>query len=110
MTRSLRSSPERPCGRGRHLLPALLLAGAALLAPARGQSAPVAGAGGVPARARAILSDPRYQTRLPKHETPQDLDEGRPLSFPGSGAAEAAVPVISAGAELMRIVFLVLLV
>ncbi len=90
----------------------LLLAGAVFLgAPAGGQSAP-AGPGGVPERARAILADPRYQTRLPKHEAPQDLDdEGRPrapsrdLDLPA-----AAAPVISAGAELMRIVFLVLLV
>jgi len=69
------------------------------------------GSAGVPERARAILSDPRYQTRLPEHEAPQDLDEGRPLS-PSSGPElpAAASPVISAGAELMRIVFLVLLV
>ncbi|MBW8873990.1 MAG: DUF4129 domain-containing protein [Acidobacteria bacterium] len=98
-------------GRGRHLLPALLLAGAALLgAPARGQSAP-ARPTGVPERARAILADPRYQTRLPEHEAPQDLDESRPR--PSSGGVSlpaAAAPVISAGAELTRIVFLVLLV
>jgi len=111
LVRSPRSSPEHPCGRGWHLLPALLLAGAALLsAPARGQSEP-AGAAGAPERARAILADPRYQTRLPNHAAPQDLDEGRPLSSSGGVSLPAAVvPVISAGAELTRIVFIVLLV
>jgi hypothetical protein len=71
----------------------------------------MAGPAGVPERARVILADPRYQTRLPKHEAPQELDEGRPRA-PSSGPdlPAAAAPVISAGAELTRIVFIVLLV
>jgi hypothetical protein len=87
------------------LLPALLLAGAALV------SEP-ATAAGVSQRARAILADTRYQTHLPQHEAPKDLAEGQGQpQFPSSAKLpDVAIPVISAGAELARIVFIVLLV
>ena len=78
-------------------------------APAGAQTGPAAAA----ERARAILADPRYQTRLPQHEAPKDLDEEEPLaSRPGGGVGlpPIAAPVIGAGAELTRIVFIVLAV
>jgi hypothetical protein len=108
LTRSLPSSPERrprlPVLR-RLLFPALLLAGATVL------SAP-ATAAGAPERARAILGDSRYQTRLPQHEAPRDLDEGQtPPAFGGGiNLPPVAAPALSAGAELTRIVFIVLAV
>ena len=71
-------------------------------APARAADA------GIEARARAILTGSRYQTHLPQHEDPKDLSEGQtPPSF-GVNLPPAAVPVIGAGAELTRIVFIVL--
>ncbi len=82
----------------------LLLAGAALWgAPAAGESA-----ADVSQRARAIL-DSRYQTHLPKHET-RDLDESRNAPTFGRGVSlpPVAAPVIGAGAELTKIVFIVL--
>jgi len=77
-------------------------------APAGRQTPPAAAA----ERARAILADPRYQTRLPQHRDPQDLDEGQnPTSSGGVvNLPPVSVPVIDAGAELTRIVFLVLAV
>jgi len=81
-------------------------------APAGARSEP-ATAAGAPERARAILADSRYQTHLPKHETPQDLAEGQGQpQFPSSSARlpDVAVPVISAGAALVRIVFIVVAV
>jgi hypothetical protein len=97
--------------RSRLLLPALLLAGAALLSPPAGaRSEPAAG---VPERARAILADSRYQTHLPQHEAPQDLAEGQGQpQFPSSSARlpEVVGPVIGAGAALTRIVFMVVAV
>lgn len=106
MTRSLRSSPER-----RRLLAALLLAGAALAgtpAGAQGNQGAPATAG---ARARVIL-DSRYQTQLPQHQKPQDLGEGERPSSLGGGVDPLPVlaPVIGAGAELTRVVFIVLAV
>lgn len=84
----------------------LLAAGAALMStPAGAQSEPASAAG---ARARAILADPRYQTHLPQHEDPKDLDEGEAPTGKGINLAPVAVPVIGAGAELSRIVFIVL--
>jgi hypothetical protein len=47
---------------------------------------------------------------MPQHAAPQDLDEGRPQRLPQVQVPPAAVPVIGAGAELTRIVFIVLLV
>lgn len=81
-------------------------------AGARGNQGDPAAAG---ERARAILADPRYQTRLPQHEDPKDLSEDTaPPSFGRGGHGfnlpPAAVPVIGAGAELTRIVFIVLAV
>ncbi|HSS49753.1 MAG TPA: glutathione peroxidase, partial [Thermoanaerobaculia bacterium] len=73
MTRSLRSSPERRPARCALLLPALLLAGAALVGTPAGARSEPAAAVGAPERARAILADPRYQTQLPQHEEPKDL-------------------------------------
>ena len=62
-------------------------------------------------RARSILADPRYQTRLPQHEPPRELSEARrstgtwqPPSLP------VPAPVIGAGAALARTVFIILLV
>jgi hypothetical protein len=106
LTRSLRSSPERWL-----LLPALLLVGAALVStPAGARSEPAAGA---TERARAILADSRYQTHLPQHEAPKDLDEGQTPPSLGGGSVNlppVAVPVIGAGAALTQIVFIVLAV
>ncbi len=92
------------------LLPAVLLAGAALMSTAAGaRSDPGAGA---PQRAREILADSRYQTHLPRHETPQDLAEGKgqPQSPSSTRLPDVSVPVIGAGAALTRIIFMVLLV
>jgi len=74
--------------------------------PAGAQSEPAAGA-----RARAIL-DSRYQTQLPRHQKPQDLAEGQPPASLGGGADLPSIPapVIGAGAELTRIVFITLAV
>ena len=94
------------------LLPALLLAGAALVGtPAAARSEPAIAAG-APERARAILADPRYQTQLPQHEDPKDLAEGEGQpQFPSSARLpDVAVPVIGAGAALARIVFIVVVV
>jgi hypothetical protein len=104
LTTSLRSSPER-----RRLLAALLLAGAALAStPAGAQTEPSAAG----ERARAILKDARYQTHLPQHQEPKDLAEGetRPSFGSGVNLPPIAAPVIGAGAELTRIVFIVLAV
>lgn len=104
MTRSPRSSPER-----RRLLAALLLAGAAFAGPLAAAPTGPAAAG---ERARAILADPRYQTRLPPHEAPQDLSDDTATSTRRGGLPLPPVvaPVIGAGAELTRIVFIVLAV
>lgn len=86
----------------------MLLAGTALAsAPVGAQTETAAGA-----KARAILADPRYQTHLPQHEAPKDLDEGQtPPPFGSSvNLPPVAEPVISAGAELTRILFIVLAV
>jgi hypothetical protein len=101
---SLRFSPER-----RRLLAALLLAGAALVGtPAGAQTVPPAAAG---ERARAILKDGRYQTQLPQHRSPKDLEEGEPPAARGGvNLPPISAPVIGAGAELTRIVFIVLAV
>jgi hypothetical protein len=91
------------------LFPVLLLAGAALVsAPAGAQTKAAAGAS---ERARAIL-DSRYQTHLPQHEEPKDLNEGEaPPSFGGGvNLPPVAVPVITAGAALTQIVFIVVAV
>jgi hypothetical protein len=87
----------------------LLLAGAALAgapAEARAASVPSEDPG---ARARAILADPRYQTTLPEHAEPQELEEpaSRQEPLPESGA-RVAVPVLGAAAYLTQIVFYVL--
>jgi hypothetical protein len=102
LTRSLRSSPER-----RWLLPALLLAGAALVSTLAGAQTEPSAAG---ERARVILKDSRYQTQLPAHQNPND--QGEPLAAPGGGVdlPPVSAPVIGAGAELTRIVFIVLAV
>jgi len=94
--------------KNRRFLPVLLLAGAALVgAPAGAQTAT-----GASQRARAIL-DSRYQTHLPRHEAPRDLEEGKnlPPTFGGGpNLPPIAAPMIGAGAELTRIVFIVLAV
>jgi uncharacterized protein DUF4129 len=79
--------------------------------PAGARSEPAAPAG-ASERARAILADSRYQTHLPQHEDPKDLTEGQPPpSFGGSvNLPPVSAPVIGAGAELTRIVFIVLVV
>ena len=107
---SNRSSPERRFGRS--LLPALLLAGAALLgAPPAGAAPEPAGSGDVQAKASAILADPRFQSDLPPHGHPGDLDEpGDRPAFSGSGPSRVAVPMMGAGAALGKVLFLVLLV
>lgn len=90
------------------LLPALLLAGAALVStPAGAQTESAAGVS-----ALAILAGSRYQTHLPQHEEPKDLNEGEtPPSFGGGvSLPPIAAPVIGAGAALTRIVFMVLAV
>lgn len=63
-------------------------------------------------RARAILRDGRYQTQLPQHQDPRDLEEGEPPAARGGGVnlPAVSVPLIGAGAELTRIVFIVLAV
>jgi hypothetical protein len=96
--------------RGRLLLPALLLAGVALASTPAGAQREPAVAADVSGRARAILKDSRYQTHLPQHEAPQDLAESQtPPSF-GGALPPVVEPVIGAGAELARILFIVLLV
>ncbi|HEX6903520.1 MAG TPA: DUF4129 domain-containing protein [Thermoanaerobaculia bacterium] len=112
MTRSPRSSTER---RAALALPALLLAGAVLLGAAPAGAAPApAGPGDVQARAKQILSDPRYQPALPDHgkiRNPEDPgDDGPTFSSSGSGAPPVAVPVIGAGAALGKVLFIVLAV
>lgn len=113
MTRSHRSSPERRPARS--FLPVLLLAGAALLGAAPAGAAPEpAGPGDVQARARQILSDSRYQPTLPDHgkiRKPEDPGgDGPTFSNSGSGASPVVMPVIGAGAALVKILFIVLAV
>ncbi len=77
--------------------------------PAGAQTGPAAAG----ERARAILKDSRYQTHLPQHQEPKDLADGGEAPRPfGSGVnlPRIAAPVIGAGAELTRIVFIVLAV
>ncbi len=74
-----------------------------------------AGPGDVQARARQILSDPRYQPTLPDHgkiRRPEDPggDRETPSSRSGSGAGSVAVPMIGAGAALAKVLFIVLAV
>jgi Domain of unknown function (DUF4129) len=106
LTRSHRSSLER------RLLPALLLAGAALVSAAPAAARP--GSAEVQAKARAVFADPRFQRELPRHTEPSDLDaapaDRRVPGGEGSSASQLALPVLGAGAFLARIVFLVLLV
>ena len=90
----------------------LLLTAAALVSlPARAWSEP-ATASAVKARAREILADSRYQTHLPQHEAPKDLEEGQtPPAFGGGvNLPPVSAPVIGAGAELTRTLFIVLAV
>jgi uncharacterized protein DUF4129 len=107
LTRSHRSSPER------RRLPALLLAGAALLSatPAAAQPIPAE----IQKKARTVLADPRYQRELPAHAEPSDLDAASrgPRARVGNGGERSAsipLPALGAGAFLARIVFIVLLV
>lgn len=73
-----------------------------------------AGPGDVQAKARQILSDPRYQPTLPDHgkiRRPENSgDDGPTFSNSGSGAGSLAVPVIGAGAALGKVLFIVLAV
>ena len=104
MTRSPRSSPER------RRLAGLILAGfwlAGLALP----GAAAASQGGVEARARATLSDPRYQRALPNQPEPKDETEERPerVSSPSASVA-VPLPVLGAGAAISKLVFLVMLI
>lgn len=102
--------PERRFRRS--LFPALLLAGAVLLGAAPAGAAPEPA--GVQARARQILSNPRYQPALPNHgkiRGPEDPGgDGPTFSNSGSGAPSVAVPVLGAGAALAKVLFIVLAV
>jgi uncharacterized protein DUF4129 len=100
LTRSHRSSPER------RRLPALLLAGAALLSVAPAAAQPAAAE--VQAKVRAVLADPRYQRELPAPSPPEDPGDSGPSTRMPSSGVSVAVPVLGAGAFLARIVFIVL--
>jgi len=109
LTRSPRSSPERP---GRRLLPSLLLLACVLLglpgaAPAGAQG--LAGAAEARARAKAALADSRFQRVLPDHAPTQaqEAPRERGASFGGSDGP-ALLPVLGAGALLAKTIFLVL--
>jgi hypothetical protein len=111
LTRSPRSSAER------RLLPAAVFAALALLGAGGvvGAAAPE-GAGGVEARARATLADPRYQRALPDHPEVQpegrdggDLPTGR-MVRPSSAPVAVPLPILGAGAALSKLIFIVLLI
>jgi hypothetical protein len=88
-----------------------LLALSASAAAAQPVVAAGAAAGGVEARARATLADPRYQRALPNRPEPKeetDLPTGSPMPHPAP--LTVPLPVLGAGAALSKLVFLVLLV
>jgi hypothetical protein len=112
LTRSPRSSPERRrlaalAFAGLGIAGLTLLASAVAAQPAARQDA----AGGVEARARATLADPRYQRALPNRPEPEDerdLPTGR--SVPQPVPLRVPLPVLGAGAALSKLIFLVMLV
>jgi len=89
-----------------------MLAGLLFGVAARAQPAAAANAaGGVEARARAALADPRYQRALPNQPDPKEEPDARPERV-GAPSASAAVPlpVLGAGAAISKLVFVVMLI
>ena len=89
------------------------VAGLALSASAAAAQPVVAAgaAGGVEARARATLADPRYQRALPNRPEPKDeTDLPTGSAAPQSAPLSVPLPVLGAGAALSKLIFIVLLV
>jgi hypothetical protein len=83
-------------------------------APAAAQPGAVPSAE-VRARARAALSDPRFQRALPSHEEADEARRSRRESDPagipvGEEPLDVSLPVLGAGAVLGKVIFIVLLV